>query len=301
MARDERIGTIMALNYKYAEVEDQKFIAVDDKGFPVVIDDEKEEEFGIDAIGTFGQIPKLRNEAKTYRLQKEEAEKAVKLLSEHEIDTENLPDWISNAKKALDTVANLKSGDLKKAEEVDAIKKAAKEELERQIKSLSDERMREVEQYQLEVGELDGLVSHLMIDQKLLASKFLTDKFAVSAEVVLPHVKKNFRVEKGEDGKRRTIGIYDDGEPILDPSNAYAHADIDVALQKLTDRSLLLKSLLKGSSASGTGAGSSAMTKSGRYVSKNPFKQETWNLTEQANLYKEDPEVYDRLKRDAGL
>ena len=33
----------------------------------------------------------------------------------------------------------------------------------------------------------------------------------------------------------------------------------------------------------------------------NPFKKETWNLTKQSQLFNESPELYDKLKRSAGL
>lgn len=290
----------MPLQYKFVEVEGQRYIPVNDKGLPIVVDDAKDEELAIDGIGSYLQIPKLREEAKQYRLQKEEAEKVSKVLTENEIDIENLTDWLTESRQARETVANLKTGDLKKAEEVEQIKKAAKEDLEKQKKILLDEKNREVDELKGDIAELEGLVNHLMIDQKLLSSKFLNSNFAVSAEVILPHVKGNFRVEKGDDGKRRTIAYHNDGSPILDPSN-YGPADVEIALTKLTESSELLRSLLKGSSASGSGAGGAAqMTKGGRTIKSNPFKKESWNVTEQNRIYAEDPALFERLKSEAG-
>jgi hypothetical protein len=50
-----------------------------------------------------------------------------------------------------------------------------------------------------------------------------------------------------------------------------------------------------GGGAAGDGSGGAAATRATRSV-KNPFRKETWNLTEQMKLQKTDPQLAARLR-----
>ena len=53
-----------------------------------------------------------------------------------------------------------------------------------------------------------------------------------------------------------------------------------------------------GGGAAGDASGGGATTRAGRSV-RNPFRKETWNLTEQMKLQKSDPQLAARLKAAA--
>ena len=65
--------------YKVVELNGMKYIEMDEKGYPIVIDGNSE--FGIDGIHLLEKIPDLQAEAKDHRVKKEEA---LKKLSEYE-------------------------------------------------------------------------------------------------------------------------------------------------------------------------------------------------------------------------
>lgn len=49
------------------------------------------------------------------------------------------------------------------------------------------------------------------------------------------------------------------------------------------------------------GGGAEGSSPLDSYSTKNPFKKETWNLTEQSKLYQKDPALYAKMKAAAGL
>ena len=101
---------------KYKVIKNEKGeilgIAVDEKGFPIVIQEKDgvENEIGLDAIHLYGKVPGLMAEAKGHRLAAEEANKVINLFKEREVG--DIPTFLEKGLAALETVGNLEEGKL---------------------------------------------------------------------------------------------------------------------------------------------------------------------------------------------
>jgi len=109
------------LIYKLNEAKDA--ILMNEKGFPIVIDDEKNnEEFGLDGAHLYSKVPELTNKISQLNKSLEINENNLDLIKGAGADLENLTDWTKKVKTALELQDNIDSQKLVEAGKIDEIK-----------------------------------------------------------------------------------------------------------------------------------------------------------------------------------
>jgi hypothetical protein len=219
--------------------EDGKAAVIQD-GKPVYVKDDGTE-IAFDAVTTVATISRLNGEAKTHREGKEAAEAKLKGF-------EGIEDPEA-ARKAIETVKNIKDGELLSAGKVEEIKAAARKAAEEQVAAAqkqSAEKISAVEK------ERDGLRTDLYgekIGGSFNRSKLISEKFAIPADLVQARFGQNFKVEDGK------IVAYDaTGNKVYSPSRPGELADFDEALEVLVGAYPYKDQILKGANNSGSGA-----------------------------------------------
>lgn len=209
-------------------------------GKPVYINDDGKE-VAFDAPATVQVISRLNGEAKGHREGKEAAELALKNFAGIE-DPEA-------ARKALDTVKNLASGELTSAAKVQEIKDAAKRAAEEQVSAAAKTHGETLARV---TAERDGFQTALF-DEKIggsfSRSKFIDDKLAIPGDIARAVFGKSFKVEEGKIVAFDTVGnkIFSRGRP-------GEVADFDEAMEVLVDAYPQRDRIMKGSGASGGGS-----------------------------------------------
>ncbi len=214
------------------KLNDQGFAVVQD-GKPVYIHDDGKE-VAFDAPATVATITRLNGEAKGHRERAEAAESSLKKF-------EGITD-AQAAIKALATVKNLDDKKLVDAGEVEKVKAEA-------IKAVE-------EKYSPVVKEVESLKSALnaeMIGGGFARSKFITEKFAIPADLVQARFGGAFSIEDG-----KVVAKDQAGNKIYSKSSPGNLAGFDEALEILVDQYPYKDQILKGSGALGSGAGPSA-------------------------------------------
>ena len=216
---------------------DEKGNVVVQDGKPVYVDDQGKET-AFDAPYTLGTIKRLQSEAKSHREAKEAAENGLKAF-------EGIEDPEA-ARKALETVAGLNAGDLRRTEEVEKIKKEAE-------KAFNDKLAATRKEFEPVIAERDGLKKALdneVIGGAFSRSKFIADKLAIPADMVQSKFGGAFSLENG-----RIVAKDADGAQIFSRAKPGEVAGFDEALESLVEHYPHRDSILKGSQASGSGAG----------------------------------------------
>lgn len=162
------------------------------------------------------------------------AEKAEKSLKAFDgIDLEK-------AKSAIETVKNLDDKKLIDAGEVERVKAEAKKVFDEQLAKAHAERDAIQQQF-----------NTAMISGEFARSSFIKDKTILPPEIAQSYFAKHFSVnEQGQVVAKDT-----QGNPILSRTNAGEIASFDEAIELLVGTYSQKDTILKGSSASGAGAG----------------------------------------------
>lgn len=216
---------------QYAEIKDDKPLFTADDG----------KEIAFDVAATLGTISRLNGEAKGHREAKEAAEGKLKAF-------EGIDD-ADAARKAIETVKNLKDGELVTAGKVEEIKAAAKKSAEDQVAAAAKA---SGEQIKVLTGERDGLQSALFgekVGGAFSRSKFIADKIAVPSDLLQNTFGSRFKIEGG-----KVVGVGLDNQPIYSRTKAGEIADFDEALESMIDAYPHRESILKASNGTGGGA-----------------------------------------------
>ena len=220
------------------QLDEQGHVVVQD-GKPVYVDDQGKTT-ALDHPYTLNTIKRIQGEAKANRERYEAAEGNLKAFEGIE-DPEG-------ARKALETVASLAAGDLRRADEVEKIKKEAERAYDDKLKAVD-------EKYKPVVAERDGLKKALdneVIGGAFSRSKFIGEKLAIPADMVESKFRGAFVLENG-----KLVAKDSDGGLIYSRAKPGEVADFDEALEHLVEKYPYRDSILKGSGASGSGAGGS--------------------------------------------
>lgn len=181
-------------------------------------------------------------------------------------------------KQKLEEDKSLKAGEVEKV--IESRIKGIKADLEKQVSTLA--------------GERDALTSRLtaiQIDQGVITAATKRGLRATALTDITARARAVFRLVNGvpaafeSDGKFVRYGR--DG---LTPMTLDEWVDTQV-----TDAPHLFESNAGGGAAGNASGG----TSKSHGLAKNPFKRETWNLTEQMRLLKSDPNLAARLKAAA--
>lgn len=294
----------MALKFKMSD--DGLSIVADDKGLPIVINDNDPDnlkEFGLDALLNYRQLPQLREESKKNRLAKEAAEKKLKFFSDANIDLEDdseIATFIETSTKALETVKNLEDKKLIDAGEVEIIKAQAQESLKKKMELQKSQFDKEKDKLSSSIAVKDAVIYKLMVSDEFNKSKFVNEKLNQSPRLIKSHFGNCFKVEKNDNGDGTVVVAYypDSKEKVYSEEKIGEPAGFDEALSLLVERDVDRDSFLKGAESGGSGAGGGTNSGGGGSQS-NPFMKKTFNLTKQAEYLKENPKLYERYKAEA--
>lgn len=236
-----KLKTIELNGATYAEVQDGKPVYEADDGKVVAFD----------AAYTNATIKRLNAEAKAHREAKEAAE--AKLRDFADLDPEA-------ARKAIETVGNLDAKKLIDAGEAEKALRSAREAYEQKWEAA----------YKPVEAERNALKSQLHNERLAVAfsrSKYIADKLAVPTDIVQARFGAHFTV--GDDGKIQAKGP--DGNPVYSPARPGEPAEFDEALETLVNAYPHRESILKGSGASGGGAGGSRSADGKRTITRAQF------------------------------
>lgn len=252
----------MALQYMKDETG---LIKTDEtSGNPLVFDDtpdpKGEKPFALDAIHLFGKIPALQEEAKGHRLKAKEA--VDKLIIFDGLDPEA-------ARKALETVKNLKSGDLTKAEDVEKLKKDISSAFESQIVEVKKGYDQKLLDAANELVVKDAKIYHLSVSGKFASSKYFTggDKSLsiLKPDMAESYLGKYFKLEEGK------VVAYDfTGNKIMSREKPGELADFDEALDFIIDNHPQKDTILRAIPG-GSGAHGSDGTPTGKAINRSQF------------------------------
>jgi hypothetical protein len=222
-----------------------------------VYTDENGREIEFDYSATVGTISRLNGEAKGHRERAEAAEEKLKGF-------EGIDDP-EKARKALETIANLDSGKLKDAAEIERVKNEAKAAFDEQLKAT-------VKKYEPVVQERDSLRNQLHqehIGNAFGKSKFIVEKLAVPVDLAQAKFGGNFSIKDG-----KIVAKDGSGNPIYSKARPGEIAEFDEALEILVDSYPYRDNILKGTGASGGGASGSNTGAGGkRTVTRAAFDQ----------------------------
>lgn len=231
-------GTAGTVTYKL-KLDDEGHVVVQD-GKPVYIG-EGDKDTPFDVNYTLATITRLNNEAKELREGKEDVEKKLKVF-----------DGIEDPEKALEamkTVANLGSGELNTAAQLQEVRDQAKKTAEDQVKEAiksSETRYKEV------ADERDSLRSELhgeKIGSNFSRSKYITEHVAIPPDLVQDKFGRSFKYED-----RKVIGYDAAGNKLYSRVKPGELAEFDEAIEMLIDAYPYKDQILKGTNNSGGGS-----------------------------------------------
>lgn len=184
---------------------------------------------------------------------------------------------LADEKRQLEEAQQLKAGEFEKV--LEARLKAVKTDLEKQLAGVTGER-----------DVLHARLATIQIDQAVVTEATKRGLRASALPDITARARNTFRLVGGApqaieaDGQTARVGR--DG---VTPLSVAEWVDTQVS------EAPHLFEANAGGGAAGNGSGGAGGNRSG----KNPFRKETWNLTEQMRLLKSDPGLAARLKAAA--
>lgn len=249
------------------KLDDAGHVVLSD-GKPVYIHDDGKE-VAFDAAGTVASIGRLNAEAKGHRERAEAAEAKLKPF-------EGIED-ADAARKALETVANIKDGDLISAGKAEEIKAGAKKAAEEAVASAQKAH---AEQLSAITGERDTYRDQLYAEKvggAFARSKFVAEKVAVPPPMLEKSFGSNFKVEDGK------LVPYDAaGNKLFSRIRPTELAEFDEAIEILIAadpyKDHILVGQVGGGGGAGNGGGGSGKKEIRRadYDKLAPAEQATW-------------------------
>jgi hypothetical protein len=238
------------------EIEGAKvsLAVLDQAGNPVWVDD-KGMETGQDVVRLRAQITEANNEAGKYRIRIKELEEAATPFEG--LDAEK-------AKEALATVANYEDKQFVEAGKVEQLKQKAIDEVnkawETKYGNLDADYKTKLVDFEARTGNQDRVIRNLMVRGAFEASQFIKESVAENyfPEVLYTMFGNAFEVVPAENGGDPVVVAKVNGEEIYSPSNPRVLASPEEAIEVLIRSHPNSKLMLKGSQASGSGAGGGA-------------------------------------------
>ncbi|MBB1630305.1 DUF6651 domain-containing protein [Cupriavidus sp. UME77] len=247
------------------KIDEHGHVVVQD-GKPVYVHDDGKE-IAFDAPGTVATISRLNGEAKSHRERAEAAEGRAKLF-------EGIED-ADAARKALETVRNIKDGELITAGKVEEIRAAAKKAAEEQVAAASKSHVEELARVKTERDTLQSTLYDERIGGSFDRSKFIAEKLAIPGDIAKAAFGKAFKIEDG-----KTVAYDATGNKIFSRVRPGDIADFDEALETLVENYPHRDQILKGSGASGGGASGGGSSGGKRAYTRAEFN--TFDPTKQA-------------------
>ena len=271
----------MALAYKL--LEDNSGLAMDANSNPIVIDDEKNKEFGLDAISLYTKIPGLQAEAKKYREERDSFKVKAEALGD--VDPHELIARLNEfgeldpkaAKEALATVANLGQLDKEKNIEIEKVKAGVAESYNSKIRELDAQHAKRLQALEGDVSSKDAAIRHLLIRGAFDRSEFIKDQTVLPSEIAYNTFGKHFKID-AEQGELKVFALGHDGEKIFSMAKPGEYASPEEAIELLINQYPQKDSILRanngGSGAGGnTNVGSSERAKQAALKAMNPTER----------------------------
>lgn len=236
------------MQLKTVEIEGRVYAEVQD-GNPVYEADGKLLPF--DAPHAVQAIKARNAEAKTLREAKEALESRFKAFEG--LDPEQ-------ARKAVETFANIEAKKLIDAGEVEKFKSETRAAFERQFKEAHEPVVKEL-------TDLKTTLNQERLNAAFAKSKFVAERLAIPADMVQAAFGSRFTPE----GNGKFSVKSADGGPILSRSKPGEVAEFDEALEILVDAYPYRDQILKGSGASGGGSGGSRVVNGKRQITRTQF------------------------------
>lgn len=221
-----------------------------DKKFPIFVHgDGREAPF--DGDTTVSTISRLNSEARGHREAKEAAETKLKTF-------DGIEDGAA-ALAALTTVKNLGAGELKTAAQVQEIKDAAAKSATEAVAAATRQAAEALKLATDQNTKLTGDLNNHIIGGSFAGSKFIAEKLAIPADIAQKVFGDRFKVDGG-----KLVPMNPDGTPIFSATDHGNHAGFEEALQVMVSSYANKDMILKGSGASGGGAGASKVGAGGK-------------------------------------
>ena len=243
---------------KYKVIKNEKGevlgISVDEKGFPIVIQEKDgvENEIGLDAIHLYGKVPGLMAEAKGHRLAAEEANKVINLFKEREVG--DIPTFLEKGLAALETVGNLEEGKLVDAKKIEEIKLQAQENIKLKLDEKEKAYLEGTKKSNDLLKKANAHIYDLMVRDKIQTSTFVKAKWNGTTESAYRYWRDQIKVEPHDTlDKLQVVSYYVNGEKVMSQEKIGEPADLDEALALLVSKDADADSLLRGSAAEGSG------------------------------------------------
>jgi hypothetical protein len=237
---------------------------------------EREGEWVLDVEGVVDKAKhdEFRNANVTLRKELEEQKKRFEGIDPDEVRK------LAEEKQKLEETQQLKLGEVEKV--LENRLKTAKADWDKQLNTVSAER-----------DALNARLASIQIDQGVITVATKKGLRPTAIPDITARARSVFRLVNGAptafeaDGK--TVRVGKDG---ITPMNLEEWVD-----QQVADAPHLFESNA-GGGAAGDASGGGGATRATRSV-KNPFRKDTWNITEQMKLMKTDPQLAARLKAAA--
>lgn len=257
-----KLKTVVIDGVTYAAMVDGKPVYVHDDG----------KEVPFDGPAAAAKITSLNGEAKGHREAKEAAE--AKLKAYEGIDDP------AKAKAALETVANLDSGQLIQAGKVEEIKAAARKAADEQVANATKQLTEDLVKSNKRGDDLENELRGERIGGSFTRSKYITDKLSIPPDMAQSRFGQNFKIEEG-----KIIGYDGKGNKLYSRAKPGELADFDEAMELLVDQYPYRENIVKGTGGgggarhgAGNGGGSKEMKRS-EFVKLNPIDQQKTALS----------------------
>lgn len=262
-----KLATLDIDGKTYAEVDDGKpvFLGDDGKRIP------------FDAPHTIATIARLNGETKAQREAREAAEGRLKGF-------EGIEDPDA-ARAALETVRNLKDGDLIRAGEVETIKVAARRAADEQVQNEARRSGARIKELEKERDQFRGLYTGEKIGRVFSGSKFIAEKCLVPSPMMQAQFGGHFRVEDGR------VVAYEGDAKIMSMAKPGDVAEPDEALELLVNAYPYRDAILKGTGSSGSGARHGGSAGGLKQISRKEF--DALPPLQQRKLALEHVQIYD--------
>lgn len=218
----------------------KKYAAVDDNGLPIYVHNDGRE-IGFDAVAATNRISALNKEAQTHREAFEGLQGKVKAF-------EGIEDPEA-ARNALQTVSNLRAGELKTAAQVAEIQAEAKKAAEAQVEAQARQMATKLKELESERDTFRTQLYDEKVGGAFSRSKFVGEKTVVPPDMLQAMFGRNFKVE---DGKLVPYGL--DGNKLYSRVRPGELADFEEGMEILIESYPHKNTILKGTGNSGSGA-----------------------------------------------
>lgn len=240
-------------------MDSEGHVKVTEDGKPLYLND-KDEEVPADAPAMYKKIIDLGAEAKKHRERAESISQQYSVLE----DIEDLEDWVSKAKKAIEQVENFNDKDWMDVKKVDSLKEQMKEAHQKEVRTLKSQMESQIGEASEKIAKKEEQIRKLMVSNKFsnsplfAGSKPKTLMSADAAEALFGH---HFKVEEDNNGNPVVRAYFASGDAILSstPERVGEIATFDEAIEIIFDsypnRDQYLPSSGPGTGAKGGGGG----------------------------------------------